>query len=102
MDTKQTKHLGLPENDQMIANSTETYISKTKTCKCTICGKTSIKYNRRRIINHVTAKRNIRKSQLQKSQMRARRKLNDRIIQMESDYGNIKVRHGAIPNSNET
>ena len=60
MDRKLTRHLGLPTNDKMIASNKAKYIAKTKTWKCTLCDKTSAKYNRREIINRVSAKRNLK------------------------------------------
>ena len=56
-----------------------------------ICHRNSAKYNRRQIINHVSAKHIADKSTLRTRTARGTRigEENDRIIQMERDYGRI-------------
>ena len=91
----------LPTNDKFIANNKVKYIAKTKTWKCLLCAKTSTKYNRRQIINHVNTKHNIRKTVIKPRKPRGTHieKPNDKILQMESDYGKITIRYEPIINS---
>ena len=55
--------------------------------------KTSSKYNSRKIINHVNTNHNAHKSSLMTNVPRGTHvaKENDRILQMEQDYGRIRL-----------
>ena len=65
---KLTNPLGLPTNGKLIARDNPKCVAKTKTRKCTLRHKTSIGYNRRKIINLVKTKHNAKKDSTQKEE----------------------------------
>ena len=89
---KLTKNIGLPANTITLANGEVKYNAEIKIRECTICQKTCFKYNRRQI-NHVNANRTARKSSFRTNFPRGTHvaKKNDRILQMEQDYGRIRL-----------
>ena len=74
-----------------MSNGKIKYNADSKTWECTICNKTSSKYNRKQIINHVNTAHIANKSSLRNRTVRGTHveKENDRILQMEHDYGRI-------------
>ena len=94
-----TKQLGLPSQETYIASGKIKYNADSKMWGCLICHKTSTKYNRRQIIKHVKTSHRAKTCHAKQNRKRgAYRKENDRILQMEHDYGRIatQVNYGEI------
>ena len=91
INRKFTEQLGLPFQDTYIADGKIKYHANTKIWECAICHKESTKYNRRQVLNHVNAAQTASKSPLRTRTERVTHieKTNDRILQMEHDYGRI-------------
>ena len=89
MDRRNIKNIGLPAKDTLISNGNIIYKAEDKIWECLICHQTSRKYNRNQMINHVNAKHTVAKESQRTRKERGTHveKENDKILQMECDYG---------------